>query len=91
MDTTVDRRATSVAIRRARTYSRAVEESRPLVELVMENDIRIARSELWKHALVPSSDRRTKRQSLADRNTLFLASRYATDSIISDWCILDVA
>jgi hypothetical protein len=87
----VDVRATSVAIRKARTNSRAVDASRPLVELEKDTVSTVGRSELRKALLVPSCDRGTKRESLADGNTLFLAARHASNGSIADGSIFDMA
>src|SRR6266566_5916945 len=91
MDTIVDVRATSVPIRRARTNSRAVEASRPRVELETDNISTVGRSELRKPVLVPSGDRGTKRESLANRNTLLLTARHTSNGSIADWSIFNMA
>ena len=91
MDTIVDVRATSVAIRKARTNSRAVEASRPLVELRTDNISTVDRSELRKPVLVPSRDRGAKRESLANGNTLLLTARHASDGSIANWSIFNMA
>src|SRR6266849_6925784 len=91
MVTIVDKRATSVAIRKARTNSRAVDASRPLVELKTDIISTIGRSELRKPVLVPSRDRGTKRESLANGNTLLLTARHASNGSIADRSIFDMA
>ena len=91
MDTIVDVRATSVAIRKARTNSRAVEASRPLVELETGTMSTAGRSELRKPVLVPSGDRGTKRESLANGNTLLLTAGHTPNGSIADWGIFNMA
>lgn len=91
MDTIVEVRATSVAIRKARTNSRAVEASRPLVELETDtiSTIESIRN-CGNPVLVPSRDCGTKRKSLANRNTLLLAARHASNGGIADWSIFNM-
>jgi hypothetical protein len=87
MDTIVDIRATSVPICRARTNSRAVEVSRPLVELeadTISTISTISRSELQKPVLVPSRDRGTRREGLANGDMLLLTARPASNGSITD-------
>src|SRR5229473_7800161 len=91
MDTIVDKRATSVAIRRARTNSRAVEASSPLVELAMRSYINDCSIRTEKPALVPCRDGGAKRESLANRNTLLLTAGHASDGSITDLCIFNMA
>ncbi len=60
----VDTCASSVALRSARTKSRAVEESRPRVEL-SGNDIKHVRELVQEYLLVPRGNAGTKSQCLA--------------------------
>lgn len=87
----VDKRDTSVKIRKARTNSRAVEESRPLVELTMQTISTTGQSELRIHLLVPRRYLGTKGESLADGNTLLLPAGHTPDGSITDWCVLNMA